>query len=185
MAVHRALILVKCVDIPILGLRRLTLIQIVDFAVWVLFGKSLGVSNRPQHILCHGFQKSIALKETDQLKYEAPGIPGIVQQHPNENFEALKKSPWREIMLLLGDSGESIIQSLLLDCGIFVKLSNGLDNFYQLSGIPIPDLSSSTKPVASPSGGRRPVANIATLHSPGEIVFVRNRMLYAKPSLNA
>src|SRR5271170_7180304 len=185
MAVHRALILVRCVEISILGSRKLTLIQIVDFAVWLLFRKSLAVSNRPQHILCHGFQKSVALKETDQLKYEAPGIPGIVQQHPNENFEALKKSPWREIMLLLGDSGESIIQSLLLDCGIFVKLSSGLENFYQLSGIPISDLASSAKPVASLSGGMRPAANIATLHSPGEIMFVRSRMLYAKPSLNA
>lgn len=65
-----------------------------------------------------------------------PGIKGIVPvpQVPNENVATLKSHPWAEILPLLGKSGDRIMLGLLLDCGIFVAVGPGKDNFYQLSG---------------------------------------------------
>ena len=61
-------------------------------------------------------------------------MPAIVSHQLNEAIAAFTSSPWSDIFRLLGESAESIWPHVLLDCGIFVRLDAGLDNYYQLSG---------------------------------------------------
>lgn len=79
-------------------------------------------------------------------------------------------------MPLLGEDAEVIFASLLLDCGIFTKLSNGKGNYFQLSGIPISELKQNETPKVGCGGTQNT--------RPADIRFVRNRILYARPSLN-
>jgi telomerase reverse transcriptase len=117
-------------------------------------------------------------------------IPGLVTRHPNENVRLLKQDPWRELSTVLGNKGIEILQSLLLDCGIFIPLETGRENFYQLSGIPLSDLKviHSSRPSltnAAMSHELKQVGQISEHHKPAEIVFVRSRMFHARPGLNA
>lgn len=43
-------------------------------------------------------------------------------------------APWPELLVLLGKAGERIMIDLLLDCGVFVAVSAGTGNMWQLSG---------------------------------------------------
>ena len=159
--------------------------------IWTLFHRSPNASQRPHHVLCHGFQRA----SSDCLSHEpdSVNIPGIVCQHPNENVRTLKAAPWTDILALLGRDGHCIIRALLLDCGIFVHLSAGKDNFYQLSGIPLSDLESRTtleasRRVQTQTTSLTPVRGKEqrrVVHNANDIVLVRNRILYARPSLNS
>lgn len=79
--------------------------------------------------------------------------------------------------------------NLLLDCALFCPVSGGAGNFYQLSGVPLPDLQADQK-----HGHQNEAATVTKLpvltqgfepRSPSSITFVRSRMLYAKAALNA
>jgi len=92
-------------------------------------------------------------------------------------------------MSLAGADGEVIFSSLLLDCGLFIRLEDGQSNYYQLSGIPLHDLclkrdgrnASATERVR---GVPLSAKTLPTGRKLGEIFIVRNRILYSKPSLN-
>lgn len=92
-------------------------------------------------------------------------------------------------MSLVGADGEVVFSNLLLDCGLFAKLMDGQNNYYQLSGIPLHDLclnrgsrqNHATGRVASMSVSAKPPP---WERKPTEIAIVRNRLLYSKPSLN-
>lgn len=109
-------------------------------------------------------------------------LPGIVRQHPNQSIDTLKSTAWSEIVLLLGENAESILSNLLLDCGIFVRLSTGKDNYFQLSGVPLAELKPNPKQHLSP--GSQDPKNHDRSTDPSRIRFVRNRILYSRPSLN-
>ncbi len=146
--------------------------------------------HRPQHLLCQGFQRVGAPHLHNQECAEPCNVPGVVSEHPNENVKALKTAPWIDVLPLLGNDGNAIIGTLLLDCGLFMHLDSGKDNLYQLSGIPLSDLgvSNSTLSNSVREDDLRPSRSGAPTdekHKAGEIIFVRNRMLYAKPTLNA
>jgi telomerase reverse transcriptase len=111
-------------------------------------------------------------------------LPGVVRQHPNDNVETLKSQTWSDIVQLLGEDGESIMSSMLLDCGLFVRLKGGKDNYYQLSGIPLTQMEH----VGKKTGKKHhPVASDRGQHvtQPSAIRFVRNRIFYARPALSA
>ena len=61
-------------------------------------------------------------------------IPDLFALYPNEHRAALKASPWPQLLMLLGKSGERIMMDLLLDCAIFVPVKAGFDNYYQRNG---------------------------------------------------
>ncbi|KIW17443.1 hypothetical protein PV08_04637 [Exophiala spinifera] len=160
--------------------QRCCMNEIVDFVIWSLFrGTFKGL--RPRHILCNGLQRASALADSVE-----PGkrcvLPGIVRHHPNDNISALTSSPWTDILPLLGNDAEAIISSLLLDCGVFTRLSRGNGNYYQLSGTPVCEL----KQTRMPSKGVNPPSTQGANASRGaaDIRFVRNRILYAKASVN-
>lgn len=70
------------------------------------------------------------------LSGDKPDIPGLFSVFRNHHVEALKRTPWLELLVLLGKAGERIMMELLLDCSIFVSVSAGTGNMWQLSGKP-------------------------------------------------
>lgn len=156
-------------------------VQIVDFAVWLLFSRKADGDARPKHLLCDGFRRNAA--------QAAPSaIPGLFSHFANRRVQALKEDPWPQLLMLLGKSGDKIMIDLLVDCAIFLTVEAGIGNLYQLSGMPVAELA----PLANvdlekrvlESGGSKPS------HAPVEklssaISFVRSRLLYARPALNA
>lgn len=111
-------------------------------------------------------------------------MPGIVLQHPNGNIDKVKTAPWTLLTKLLGEDGESILTSLFLDCGIFTRLKSGKDNYFQVSGIPISELSKRDVKDGTSIKTKIPDVSSTKILKPSQISFVRNRMLYAKCSLN-
>jgi len=153
----------------------------VDFAIWSHFKKCSPNIPRPRHLLCHGLRRTGA-NGSGQGEKEKLNIPGIVRQHPNENVDRLKSAAWTHILALLGADGEAIMSSLLLDCGVFIRLPSGNGNYFQISGVPITELSSTTTLHDRPLPGA--AQNQQAVRKPSDIRFARNRMLYAKASLN-
>ena len=62
------------------------------------------------------------------------GVPGLVTLYPNAQVATLKDAAWSGLLKGLGKAGVQIMLDLILDCGIFVEVEVGRDNFYQLSG---------------------------------------------------
>jgi telomerase reverse transcriptase len=148
------------------------------------------MSYRPKHLLCLGFYQASVRYADDLVGAGACMIPGLVNRYPNENVRLLRQSPWCELSSLLGNKGTEILQSLLLDCAIFIPLEAGNENFYQLSGIPLSDLKviDSSRPLPT-TADRHPqskkLRQTGAKHDAAEIIFVRSRMYHAKPGLNA
>ena len=162
----------------------------MEFAIWTLFHRAKSTSQRPNHLLCHGLYRGSKHREQDQIGADACMIPGLVSRRPNENFRLLKQGPWSELPNLLGNNGIDILQSLVLDCGIFIPLKSGKGNFYQLSGIPLSDLKvldTSRQAKEDPAVSLDPEKpeQISEHRKLAQIIFVRNRMFHAKPGLNA
>ncbi|EEH04418.1 telomerase reverse transcriptase [Histoplasma capsulatum G186AR] len=171
--------------------------DIVDFAILTLFNSYRGSFYRPPHLLCHGFQRASNQCRPNHEHDPMSGIRGIVPQYPNKNVSILKNSPWTDVLDLLGKNCEEIMLHLLLDCSIFIQVDEKNCIFYQLSGIPLSELSIlesapnaklSQSAVENPTGGAvamTPKSANKVLHTPATITFVRSRMLYARPALNA
>lgn len=155
--------------------------QVIDFVIWTLFQGSFG-GVRPQHILCHGLQRASALGDSGESGDRKSILPGVVRHHPNNNLDILTSSPWSDLLPLLGEDAELIFSGLLLDCGVFTKLPSGSGNFFQLSGLPVSELKTTGISKTQPASlSRRPSTQN---FQPPDVRFVRNRMLYARPSLN-
>ncbi|RDW68574.1 hypothetical protein BP5796_09231 [Coleophoma crateriformis] len=174
-----------------LGISSSSQSEIVDFAIWLLFSKAGAFSrHKAQHLLCQGFRRDISARSVYNGRSLTSNIPGLVSTHLNANVTALKSSPWPQILTLMGREGEGAMIDLILDCGIFVVLESGHGTYHQLSGIPLGELQ-----IMNTGCGRDISASKASsfclrtasepLHTPGSISFVRNRMLYARPALNA
>ncbi|EEP82887.1 predicted protein [Uncinocarpus reesii 1704] len=159
--------------------------EIVDFAILTLFNQQRSSHFRPPHLLCHGFQRASGHGAWNQEHGAMAGIPGLVPQYPNKNVSMLKAFPWTDVLDLLGANCEEIMLHLLLDCGLFISLDPSRGTYYQLSGIQMVDLKLlSQRPTKEGKGNPGAQAKDA-LHSPRTIAFVRNRMFYARPALNA
>ena len=114
-------------------------IEIVDCVIWLLFSRAKSVTARPKHLLCDGFRKSMAPNAQRQGDFGGDNqtIPGLFSVFQNHHAEALKRAPWPGLLVLLGKAGERIMMELLLDCSIFVSVSSGTGNMWQLSGRPL------------------------------------------------
>ncbi|KAI1868579.1 uncharacterized protein JN550_006154 [Neoarthrinium moseri] len=155
--------------------------EIVDFVIWLLFSKSKTHSGAwPKHILCDGFRR-----DPKSAKLQGPGvnhscsIPGLFSLFPNPQVNTLKEAPWPQLLKLLGKCGDRIMMDLLLDCAIFTSVRGGQGNYCQISGYPLTNaevLLSNEQRNKEPAHFER---------SPSDIIFVRNRMLYARAALNA
>ncbi|KIX00186.1 uncharacterized protein Z518_10324 [Rhinocladiella mackenziei CBS 650.93] len=165
--------------------QRCSIKEILDFVVWLLFRSNGTKGNRPRHILCHGLRRASVHHSHGDCDGGGKPIflPGIVQQHATESLNQFNSSPWTDILPLLGEDAVVIFSSLLLDCGVFTRLPGSNESYIQLSGTPISDL-----PQHSPSQSRPGLSankQQKAVLQPASIRFVRNRMLYGKPSLNS
>lgn len=61
-------------------------------------------------------------------------IPGVVSHYPNSHVSTLKSAIWADAYNLLGKEGDRIMLDMILNCGVFVGIKSGKDNFYQLCG---------------------------------------------------
>lgn len=142
-------------------------------------------------------------------------IPGVVSHYPNSHVSTLKDSVWADVLGLLGKEGERIMLDLILKFGIFVAVESGRENYYQLCGkcqggaclnghllfmsigTPLTELKarSAIKILPKPQEPKTS-ANFQALLKPAPhpqkapkssaaIIFVRNRMFYARAALNA
>ncbi|KAI1262968.1 hypothetical protein F5Y18DRAFT_138184 [Xylariaceae sp. FL1019] len=130
---------------------------IVEFVIRSLFKREKS-AKWPDHMLCDGFRRN--------------GVLGLRSIRSNPYVEALQQTPWPELLALLGDSGDRIMIDLLLDCAVFLTIDAHTNNVCQVSGKPLSNVCSfGTKSIE--------------VKSNSEVVFVRNRMFYARPALNA
>ncbi|KAL9099832.1 MAG: hypothetical protein Q9163_004720 [Psora crenata] len=171
--------------------------DLVDFAIWLLFHRVYRNTHRPPHMLCYGYQRATNPIRPNEDYCAVAGIPGIVSHYPNSNVNVLKGAVWAEILALLGKDGEEIMLDALLGASIFAIIPGCRDNYYQLSGTPLTDLQplssvpqieqqSSMTDFAKFHPRQRSIAGKpSVLNSPSAITFVRSRMLYARPALNA
>ncbi|EPE28186.1 hypothetical protein GLAREA_04977 [Glarea lozoyensis ATCC 20868] len=151
--------------------------DIVDFAIWLLFSRGNTISGRVQHLLCQGYQRDANSRMMNRA-----------ENAPNNHVSTIKSDPWPQVLLLMGNEGEKMMLDLLLDCGLFVEVTNGCETYHQLSGLPLNDLQTLPESTGGKAGSpleavSRPAS--AVEHSPSNINFVRSRMLYARASLNA
>ncbi|RYP70145.1 hypothetical protein DL771_005657 [Monosporascus sp. 5C6A] len=153
--------------------------EIVDFAIWLLFSKTKASGMWPKHLLCDGFRRNRCSGPPRQARNGERNIPGLFALHPNPHVDMLKRVPWPQLLLLLGQPGERIMMDLLLDCAIFVPVNAGTNNYCQISGKPLSETELLN------AGKTQGSTSESSVKSPSDIVFVRNRMLYARAALNA
>ncbi|KAL7935256.1 Telomerase ribonucleoprotein complex RNA binding domain-containing protein [Trichoderma chlorosporum] len=140
--------------------------EIVDFVIWKLFSKERAGS-WPKHILCDGFRRSARDDQSTRSN-----IHGISIQYPNFHVKALREAPWPHLLALLGQAGERVMINLLSECSVFLKIDAGLDNYLQLTGIPLSELET-----------KAPDHTLSRKLS--DITLVRSRIFYAKPATTA
>lgn len=157
--------------------------QIVDFVIWSLFKEHRTYAQRPNHVLCHGLSKTAASLVSDDRCMLTTFLPGIVQHHPNDSIVRVKSSAWSDVALLLGEDAESILSNLLLDCGIFVRMSAGKDNYFQLSGVPLSELTPNRNQNPPPKESCK-TNGVEQRLDLSRIRFVRNRILYSRPTMS-
>lgn len=160
--------------------------DVVDFAIWLIFNRVYSAS-RPPHVLCHGLQRA-----TQTCLGAASSIPFLRSVHHNEHLEFFRGPQWKGAFKLLGKDSDAVILDVILHCGVFIAVDGALGAFYQLSGVPLSELavveeekaaqSNQCKtPVQLAKRGERPEGPLGI----SAIRFVRHRLLYAKPALNA
>ena len=172
--------------------------ELVDFAIWLLFNRVYRQSNRPPHLICHGYQYARGPQRTDDDICAVAGVPGIVSHYPNSNVNILKSAEWDGLLKLLGKDGEKVMLDMILHRGMFIAVEKGRGNLTQLSGRPLTDLEvlEPASTIARPKqakllcgDGQEPLhgasQNPRRPRSPAEILFVRSRMFYARAALNA
>lgn len=159
--------------------------------IWCLFKRS--TSHKPTHLLCHGFQRAgNTRREPSNNENPSCSIPNLQEQQPNSYRQTLKEPVWCRLHALLGQRGDRIIMDMLLGCSIFIPVDAHSGNYYQLSGVPASEIKSDElqkSNTAKVNADQEAVNELSRIQSerktPGAITFVRNRMLYAKPALNA
>jgi hypothetical protein len=108
-------------------------LEVVDFVIWLQFRRR-PPPLRPQHLLCHGFERASAAGQDGQKLSVVPGIPGVLCQYPNPHVETVTNKPWCKLLSMLGKGGDLIMVDLLLDCGLFLPAMDGIHSFRQISG---------------------------------------------------
>ncbi|THW62778.1 hypothetical protein D6D20_04102 [Aureobasidium pullulans] len=171
--------------------------EIVEFAIWQLFRKHTS-GHRPPHVLCHGYWHTGLgeVKIADREKVENNHGAEATLPDRNEHVDRLKGEAWAALPSLVGAGSALILVQLLQNCGMFIPLDGGKNNYLQISGTDLSELRSLDK--HNPTGGLKPNGSTnAVVLLPGKnkrpqvknalntIRFVRHRILYRKPDLNA
>ncbi|KAI8156868.1 Telomerase reverse transcriptase [Colletotrichum sp. SAR 10_70] len=123
---------------------------------------------------------SIGLSRTSLAKEALPAEADLSKLL--DSTLTLKASPWPQLLMLLGKSGEQIMIDLLIDTAIFLPAQAGAGNMYQLSGTP---MFAADTARWEPAAAQKPAkdSNLESERLPSELPFMRNRMLYARAAL--
>ena len=108
--------------------------DIVDYVVWLLFYRVHPTVARPPHLLCHGFQRIQPGRLNGEDGNGSTSILGLSMRSLNRNISTLKSAIWEGLLVILGQGGDKIMLDLLLDNNLFTTLSSGSNNLTQLSG---------------------------------------------------
>ncbi|KAJ0365723.1 hypothetical protein COL154_004303 [Colletotrichum chrysophilum] len=136
----------------------------------------------PRHLLCDGFRRYAQNAGNPREPRNGEWPSGLYPVHPNHFVQTLKASPWPQLLMLLGKSGEQIMIDLLIDTAIFLPAQAGVGNMYQLSGTP---MFAADTARWEPAAAQKPAkdSNLEDERLPSELPFMRNRMLYARAAL--
>lgn len=109
--------------------------EIVEFAIWQLFRKHTS-GHRPPHVLCHGYWHTGlgGVKIADREKVENNHGAEAALPDRNEHVDRLKGEAWAALPSLVGAGSALILVQLLQNCGIFIPLDGGKNNYLQISG---------------------------------------------------
>lgn len=170
--------------------------EIVDFVTWRLFRQHTS-GHRPPHVLCHGYYYDGLGDVRSSVKAIITDRDAVTPDR-NEHVERLKGDAWAGLTKLVGSKGTVTLIQLLQNCGMFMPLETGRNNLIQISGVDLSELRTVDK--HNPTGGPRPGGGAAPLvsivgsngdtssretNTLNTIRFVRHRILYRKPDLNA
>ncbi|KAH0398581.1 hypothetical protein KCU89_g7089, partial [Aureobasidium melanogenum] len=176
---------------------HLSFAEIVEFVVWRLFRQHTS-GHRPPHVLCHGYYHDGLGDVKTLTRANVDDNCQAAAPDRNEHVDRLKGNAWAGLTKLVGYNGVVTLIQLLQNCGMFMPLEGGRDNFMQISGVDLSELQTVDK--NHPTGGPRPdsgttlVASDAMkvdsqtrheLNTLNTIRFVRHRILYRKPDMNA
>ncbi|KAH0412892.1 hypothetical protein KCU90_g17283, partial [Aureobasidium melanogenum] len=171
--------------------------EIVEFVVWRLFRQHTS-GHRPPHVLCHGYYHDGLGDVRTLTKANVEDNCQASAPDRNEHVDRLKGNAWAGLTKLVGNNGVVTLIQLLQNCGMFMPLKGGRDNFMQISGVELSELQTVDK--NHPTGGPRPDSGATSvvsdamkvdcqsrheLNSLNTIRFVRHRILYRKPDMNA
>jgi len=109
--------------------------EIVEFAIWQLFRKHTS-GHRPPHVLCHGYWHTGLgeVKIADREKVENNHGAEATLPDRNEHVDRLKGEAWAALPSLVGAGSALILVQLLQNCGMFIPLDGGKNNYLQISG---------------------------------------------------
>ncbi|KAI5194583.1 hypothetical protein E4T39_08604 [Aureobasidium subglaciale] len=171
--------------------------EIVEFAIWQLFRKHTS-GHRPPHVLCHGYHHNGLGDVRISTKANVEDDCGSVLSNRNEHVDRLKGDDWAGLPTLVGTRGTVTIVKLLQDCGMYMSLEGGRNNYMQISGVDLSELRSLDvhNPVGGPKQNGGAVSAVSNVNKDetlqrldantlNTIRFVRHRILYRKPDLNA
>lgn len=106
---------------------------------------------------------------------------GIVQDSTGTHIDHFKRSPWLELHGILDQKATAVLMDLLLDHSVFFKIGIGKNNYQQMSGGPIHELTRTMTPVSQKT---RITAQLPALSRQlGNIKLARHRTLYAMPEV--
>ncbi|KAI5296631.1 hypothetical protein KEM52_005213 [Ascosphaera acerosa] len=160
--------------------------DVVNFCILMLFRRS----QQPGNVLTQNLQRA------DSSKVAALSLDGVIELYPSGNVSLLKNFPWSEVPCLIGDGAVEVLLELFLQHSVFTTNDEGV--LVQISGTPLSEevsvnasaLIVKRPRLLPPNPLDKPMANRgvtapATPRSANDVVFVRRRLLYAKPMLSS
>lgn len=154
----------------------------IEYVVWSLFNSPTSRSEKPNHILCHGLDRSVShtARDVDSCRII---LPGVLEKYENVCRKSLESNFWRRLMNIMGADGDIIFTTLLLDCGLFVMVEPNKRCYHQISGVPLHHLCLS--PGIAGQTGSICVENKAkrskSCRRLSDITLIRSRILYSRP----
>ena len=104
----------------------------MEFALNHLFNSISCQSEKPSHVLCNGYKQSLNSRRGPERT--RLGFCGVNDAEADTNASIMQGKVWQTLLKLLGKDGDQVMLDLILHCGIFVSVSVGKNNLYQLSG---------------------------------------------------
>lgn len=84
-------------------------------------------------MLCNGYERPSNAQQGSEKA--VVGFYGVNRVETKTNASVMQGPAWQALLKLLGKDGDQVMLDLIFHCGVFVPVSVGRNNLYQLSGI--------------------------------------------------